>query len=157
ALWARDGYFAPPEGLFPMIGNKHPIMTGMVFRREIVDAFGVFDQDLAAADAELELRAAGRLPIVVSRKPCAIFMLHAASLSVQSSLPFLERDWPAIVCRITQDERIPAAARAQAAQAVTQHLSRETFQIGVKSAARRAFADTHTAARILREQYGAPD
>jgi glycosyltransferase involved in cell wall biosynthesis len=157
ALWERDGYFAPPEGLFPMIGNKHPIMTGMVFRREFVEAFGVLDQDLTAADADLELRSAGRLPIVASRKPCAIFMLHAASLSVQSTLAFLEHDWPEIVRRITQDEGIPRSARERAALALTQHLRRETFQIGVKSAARRAFEDTRTAARILRAHYDAPD
>lgn len=155
ASWPRYGYFAPPDGFFQMVGGNHPVMPGMLFRREVLDAFGLFDPDMLAADVDLELRLAARFPIVMAAEPYALFLYHDSSASVRSQIVILANDWPKVVQNIQQDTRIPAEVRAPAARAVDEYLRHEALHAGVRFVREGHPAEARKTAHILRERYQA--
>jgi hypothetical protein len=75
-LWERDGYFPAPEGLFEWTIPKHPDITGLLFRREVIEHVGVLDPALINADYDFEWRIAARYPYVVSKEPCVVSTVH---------------------------------------------------------------------------------
>ncbi len=76
SLWERDGYFPAPDGLFEWTIPKHPDITGLVFRSEVIERVGVLDPALLNADYDFEWRIAARYPYVVSREPCVVSTVH---------------------------------------------------------------------------------
>ena len=95
--WKREGYYPPHEGLYWNI--KHWLTwTGIIFSRKVLDSIGLLDEDMGPlADYDFILRIVAHYPIVVSKKPSAVFCLHASNIS--SSLEHLEhrdelyREW----------------------------------------------------------------
>jgi hypothetical protein len=77
-LWERDGYFPAPEGLFEWTIPKHPDITGLLFRSEVVERVGPFDPALLNADYDFQWRIAARFPYVVSKEPCVVSVVHEA-------------------------------------------------------------------------------
>ena len=75
-LWERDGYFPAPEGLFEWTIPKHPDITGLLFRSEVVERVGTLDPALLNADFDFEWRIAARFPYVVSKEPCVVSVVH---------------------------------------------------------------------------------
>ena len=81
-LWHREGFYSPPEGLFNMLGGKHPEWTAIVFRKEIVEKIGLLDKDIGyPMDLDYELQASAQFPFVVSKKPCALFVTMDTSFT----------------------------------------------------------------------------
>jgi glycosyl transferase family 2 len=154
ASWPRDGYFVPPDGMYAMIGNNHPALPGILFRREIVTEFGVFDPEVAIIDVDLELRVAARFPYVVRKRPHAIFVQHATSFSTSNPVPLLVEEWPKVLRNIERDAQIPPVVRAQAVSALTQYLQGDIYRVGVQCAIARDTTTAHQAADALRDQYG---
>lgn len=153
--WKRAGYFAPPEGFYEMIG-KHPSISGILFRRELLDVFGTFDRGMTAADVDLEFRVAARFPIVIVPEPSGIYMSHEASTTVKSQRAFLAHDFPRICDNIGSDERIQPEVRARGLQLLTQYLSAATFRTGIRFVVSGAFDDADVMAATLRTYYGQP-
>jgi GT2 family glycosyltransferase len=152
--WARDGYFTPPEGMYAMIGNNHPYLTGMLFRREVITEFGLPDPRVVIFDVDLELRVAALLPYVTQKRPYAIFVQHATSLSTNSPIPYLTVEWPKVLRNIERDERIPPDVRASSVEALRRHLQEDIYRVGMRQALARRTALAYQAAAALRDQYG---
>jgi glycosyltransferase involved in cell wall biosynthesis len=112
--WPGEGYFAPPEGLFAMIGRwrwKHIPWTGILFRREVREQIGLLDEDLKYHDVDFQLRIAARFPYAVSKKPCAIFVRNLTSSSSNADISWFWPDWLKTVKKIKDDEKIPLMIR----------------------------------------------
>jgi glycosyltransferase involved in cell wall biosynthesis len=78
--WIREGYYMPPEGLYAMVGGKHPEWTAILFRKEIIEKVGILDKNIGyPMDLDYELRASAQLPFVITKKPCAIFSVPDSS------------------------------------------------------------------------------
>lgn len=58
--WYRGGFYTPPEGLLQVVKVHHPIITGIMFRRELIEQFGLFDENIDIIDYEYEVRGAAR-------------------------------------------------------------------------------------------------
>src|SRR5205085_437006 len=129
--WSREGYFAPPQGLFEMLEGKHPIMTAILFRRELIDTLGVFDPSITTIDLEFEFRIAAHRPFVVSQKPCGIFLLHSGSLSMISQAAFLYNDYPKMIDKFRKDEQLSSEFRNQIEERLTKFFQKVTFRSGM--------------------------
>jgi len=80
ANWKRVGAFAAGEAVSEMLGGNHPSWNTILFRHEVIQKLGYFDDTLGLVmDLEFSLRVAARLPIFVSRIPCGIFVRHTLS------------------------------------------------------------------------------
>ena len=96
----RDGIHRPPDAVAEMARLGHPVWTGAVFRRDIVERVGPLDVSLGmAADVEFEMRIGARQAFVTTAQVGACFQVHERS-SVSS---------------MTADEMWTAYARLSAA------------------------------------------
>ena len=129
SVWQRDGYYIPPDGLWEMLEKGHPEWTAILFRKKVMEKIGVLDQSVSGGvDVDFELRIAARFPIVVSRKPCAIFLFHPLSSCVSGD--FLSIGWPdflKIISNLTDDKQIPLDVRTRAEYILTEKLKRVLF------------------------------
>ena len=152
SLWPRDGYYSPPEGLFNMMGMKHPTWTGVLFRKEIAQKIGALDQNVGIlADMDFELRIAAVFPFVISRKPCAIFVHHPSSSCSLMDLHSFWPGWLKIIRNLKEDQRIPLEVRTYVEQKLTDLLKRNLFGTGF--IIKKNFKDAYKAADILRNHY----
>lgn len=155
SLWEREGYYAPPNGLFEMMRGRFPTWTGILFRREVIDKVGTLDADvLVAFDLDLELRTAARFPFVISKKPCAIHVNHASSVSELAGLHAVLPGWLKITNNLIRDERIPLSVRTQVETTLMKNMERMLFWIGIHSISLGDFAGARETAQVLRHQYG---
>jgi glycosyltransferase involved in cell wall biosynthesis len=154
--WPRDGYYPAPDGFYAMMEYAHVMILGVLFRREIIDQVGTLDVSIAPSDSDLLLRAAARFPLVVSREPCAVFLVHPNSASALTTLQFMGNDWPKIMANIQADERIPAEVRARGIELLLPGLVDRTYRTGVKSVVAGNFSEGRDAATYLREFYDSP-
>jgi GT2 family glycosyltransferase len=154
ASWPREGYFVPPDGMYAMIGNNHPALPGILFRREILTEFGAFDPEVVINDVDLELRVAARFPFVARKRLHAIFVQHATSLSTSNPIPLLLDEWPKVLRNIQGDPKIAPEVRAQAVSALSQYLRGDIYRVGVQRAIARDTTAARRAVGALRDQYG---
>lgn len=155
SLWEREGYYAPPEGLFEMMRDRLPTWTSILFRKEVIDNVGTLDSDVGAAlDLDLELRTAARFPFVISKKPCAIYVNHASSFSEFAGLHAVLPGWLKIINNLARDERIPLSVRTRAEKTLMKNIERMLFWTGIHSISLRDFSGACETARALRHQYG---
>jgi glycosyltransferase involved in cell wall biosynthesis len=155
--WARDGYFTPPEGMYAMIGNNHPYILGILFRREVLTKFGLPNPQIVIFDVDLELRVAALFPYVIQKRPYAIFVQHAGSLSTTNPIPYLTVEWPKVLRNIDRDLRIPPDVRAHSVEALRRYLQEDTYRVGMRQALTRHTVLAYQAAAALRDQYGLKD
>ncbi len=154
SLWKREGYYAPPEGLFALL-NGGPVWISNLFRKEVVKEVGLLDINTGAlTDGDFVFRIAARFPIIVCKEPCAIFMIHDLS-SCSSSLN-LASIWPGylnMIHNISEDKRIPLDARLRAEKMMTSNLKCYLFSFGFFFIKQKNFEDAYKIADILRKQY----
>lgn len=151
--WERDGYYCAPEGLFTMLRAGHPIMTAILFRREIIDIYGGIDPDIVISDLDLELRIAARFPFVISQKPCGIFVAHPSSGGIQADSSWI---WPSglkVIQNIRNDTFISHDVIEKAEGMLMSYFKKTIFTLGLRSAIRGDFKDAYKAASVLGEHY----
>lgn len=155
SLWQRDGYYIPPDGLFEMLEKGHPEWTAILFRKEVIEKIGILDQDVGPpSDLDFELRVAAHFPLVISRKPCAIWVFHP--LSFCASVADFHSFWPGwlkMIRNLTEDRRIPLDVRIRAEYLLTEKLKRRLFWVGVKLIKRKNFEDACKVVEVLRNYY----
>ncbi len=154
SVWQRDGYYIPPDGILEMLEKGHPEWTAILFRKEAIEKIGGLDQDVGApSDLDFELRVAARFPLVISKKPCAIWVNHPLSsialLDIQSIWP----GWLKMIRNLTEDEQISLAVRIRARYMLTEKLKQNLFWVGSGCIKRRDFENTYKAIDILRDCY----
>lgn len=152
--WPGEGYFAPPEGLFAMIGLKKAIVwTGILFRTEVREQVGPLDEELTVADHDFQLRIAARFPLVISKKPCAIFWEHPNNSCSTVDINWFWPAWLTIIKKLKEDERIPLIIRKRAERELINQLRRYLFSIGFLL--RGDFSNSFMAANILKKELDA--
>ena len=153
SLWQRDGYYTPPDGLFEMMGGKHLVWTSILFRKEVIEKVGILDQDIGALDLDFELRIAARFPFVVSKKPCAIFVIHPSSHSGSATFKSFWPSWHKMIRNLTEDERIPLDVRNRAEHILTEQIKRMLYNFGIKAIKQKNFEDAYKLAGIFNNHY----
>ena len=116
-LWKRDGYFPAPEGLLEWTIEKHPYVTGLLFRSEVTDQVGLFDPDVFHADYEYEWRIVSRFPYVVSREPCVVITVHDQQATRATNADDWIRSYRTIRDRLNANAFLAPDMRARAGDA----------------------------------------
>jgi len=155
SVWQRDGYYIPPDGLWEMLEKGQPAWTGILFRKKVMEKFGVLDQSLSwGSDFDFQLRIAARFPIVVSRKPCAIFLFHPLSSTVMLDfLSMVRPNFLKIISNLTADKQIPLDVRTRAEYMLTENLKRLLILDGIKDIKQKDFESAYKTIEILRDYY----
>jgi GT2 family glycosyltransferase len=129
--WARGGYFAPPEGLWEWTMDRHPYITGILFRTEVIGKVGMLNPTLLNADFEYEWRLVSRYPYVVSREPCAIIALHQRQATKTSGAEAWRQGYEAMREQVVANEALPQESKQRALQSLTDDFARKTFALGL--------------------------
>ncbi len=93
----------PPQGLYEMI-DSYINWTGILFRKEIIEAIGGIDKTVKPIDVDFVLKAAARFSYVVSQKPCALFMHHPSSYSGNCGLKLVSPSWVTITENLKKND-----------------------------------------------------
>lgn len=155
--WQRYGYYKPPEGMLEMLGKeygRHLLWNSILFRTEIIKNLGVIDREtFPPSDSDFILRVAAHCPIVVSKKPCAIFVGHHSSLSDGVSQLSVYHGWLKIIRKLREDERIQLDVRIQVEEMLTEQLKERLFWFGIATIIRKNFEDAYKMADVLCDHY----
>jgi len=154
----QEGFYAPPEGLLAMLKYRHPDWTGILFRRDVLHKVGFLDEETnEPADLDFELRIAARWPIVISREPGAILVLHRDSVTSSVRLDSLWPAWQKIIRNLMEDENISLDVRAHARDSLLRFFRRHYFALGgLAFVVNKDWRQAEQAAAILRDSYHRP-
>jgi glycosyltransferase involved in cell wall biosynthesis len=153
--WPRYGFFIPPEGLYAMLGGRHPIMTAILFRKQVIDVYGGIDPDIVASDLDFEVRIAARFPFVISEKPCGIFVAHPLSAGIQADTSWI---WPSclkLIQNLMDEPTVALEIRECAQSRLITYFRDIIFILGLRSAIRGDFADARKSMDVLGSHYQA--
>lgn len=152
--WPREGYYPAPEGLFHMTRGNHPIITAILYKREVVEKFGVMDVKVGMpADLDYELKVAAHFPVVISKKPCAIFILHQSSTGTASDYRYFWPSWTNMINNLTSDDRLSADVRLRAGHDLDEMLKKRLLYLGYRSILRKDFQQSREVSVILKDRY----
>lgn len=150
ASWPREGYFVPRESLPLILGVRHPTWTAIVFRREVLEQVGRLDPAVnAPADLDFIFRAAARFPILISKKPCAIFIHHSSSAYESARMNAIWPGWLKMVRNLRDDDRIPEDLRSQSEFLLAKLLRLTLLVQAVRCLRRNDLEEAHKAATLL--------
>jgi GT2 family glycosyltransferase len=154
--WEREGLFAPPHGFLAMLGNRHPTLTGILFRREVIDRVGALDVEISGpADLDYELRIAARFSYLVFYEPCAAYVHHANRISSAED-PSVIDQYQRIADHLAQDERIAPGLRAKVPGLLARQMRHKLYEIAVKSLVAAEDGQARAAAALLNERFRRP-
>jgi glycosyltransferase involved in cell wall biosynthesis len=152
--WPREGRFAPPDGAFAMLGNRHPTWTTVLFRREALSRIGYLNVAVGApADLDYELRVAAVAPIAVSYTPCGAYVAHESSGSMSETVEVVH-GFDVMRETLAADERIAPDARRRLHRLLGRQIRGKLLEIWVKSLVRGRDAEARRAAALMRDRYG---
>ena len=123
-LWERDGYFSSPAGLFEWTIPKHPYITALLFRTEVIDQVGYLDPQLLNADYDFEWRVVSRFPYVVSREPCAVITMHETQATRVSDPDAWLHSYRAIRARLAENPALTATVREAGGYTSSEYIRR---------------------------------
>lgn len=152
--WERDGYFAPPEGLFAWTIERHPNISGILFRREVMDRVGLFDPEVFHADYEYEWRVVSRFPYVISRQPSLVFVIHDQQATRANDADVWLATYRTIHDRLMHNDDLTPEIRDRAAAMLTTTFGKAIFIVGLAAIRDGRFAYAEKAARVLRGSFG---
>ncbi|MDI6792570.1 MAG: glycosyltransferase family A protein [bacterium] len=158
--WERTGYYPPPDGFFPMVEKGHPVWTGVLFRTDPVkDIRPALDMEIGGGtDGYLLYRIALRFPIVISKKPCAIGVMHPSSATVErQSSPFRIKESlkssKHLADKITEDEHIPSDVRIRVRQAFQESSKQKLLRCGLQLTKIKEFEEAYKVVDSLYNQH----
>ena len=150
-----EGLLRPPEAVLSCVRYGNPGLPSLLMRREVWTQFGGFDsRTWPSDDLDFELRVTARLPVVVSRKPGGIQVMHQASNTLATGL--LDMIWPSwlhIIEKFEQDEAVPLEIRREVANNLGKRLERVLVTHGVlRSISRGSWEEADRAARLFAQR-----
>ena len=153
-LWPREGYYSPPDSILEMLEGQHPTWTAILFRREAIDKVGLLDHAVCGpSDLDYELRAAARFPFVISKSPCAIWLVYPSSYSTLGGFDSQWPGWLKLINKLASDTSIPTSTRLCAEKKLSARAKRILFKIGIRSIEKKNYSDTHKAADVLQKYF----
>lgn len=151
--WPREGYYAPSQSLLYMV-KYYPNWASALFRREVIDQVGGIYNDNVTIDYDFMLRVAARCPIVVTRKPCAIFLMHNSSQSSLAEYHYVWPGWINIIDRLKNDSHIPLSIKQQSEKEIIERLKNYLIMLSINSLMMGRFNNSRIAANLLSDEFG---
>lgn len=150
----REGLYTPAETPYEFIGKDFVPWTSILFRREVIDQFGLLDLAIKAFDTDFVLRALVRKPIVISKKPCALFLDNPASISSSNKTEFIWPSWQKMIDKICLDETLPFAHRMHIEKQLLIDRNKILFFIGIRALRSKNFDEAEKAGGLLADHCG---
>lgn len=151
-----EGLLPPPNGMLAILRYGNPDLAGLLIRRDVWEESAGFDETIGApSDLDFELRVCSRFPVVVSKQPGGILLVHKESVTSRAGLEWVWPSLPRIASKLAKDENIPQAARREAAQTLTKLVKKNLVIRGViGSVIRGRWEDAEKAANLLLQECG---
>jgi len=152
-----EGLYGVPRGLVAMAHHVPTTWTGIVFRREVLDAIGTLDLEVGTAcDVDFVLRAAAKFPFVLRHVPGAVFV--PASIgdvpSLRASVDGLWPGWKRMTDRLAGDPALPVAVRAEVTDVLTRRSRHYVWLMGAAALVRGDPGQARRAASLLGGEMG---
>jgi glycosyltransferase involved in cell wall biosynthesis len=156
AWWGREGRYAPPEGFFAMLGNRHPTWTGILFCRDVLSQIGKLDPQVGGPiDLDYELRVAARFPYVVFFEPSAGYVHHGDRVSSAEDTRVIA-GYRRIEDKLLKDSAVDDELRSRIPERLERQMRRKLYEIAFKSVISGNDANAHAAASMLRTDFARP-
>jgi glycosyltransferase involved in cell wall biosynthesis len=156
AWWEREGRYAPPEGFFAMLGNRHPTWTGILFRRDVLSQVGKIDPQVGGPiDLDYELRVAARFPYVVFFEPSAGYVHHGDRVSSAEDAQVIA-GYRRIEDKLLKDSAVDYELRSRIPEKLELQMRRKLYEIAFKSVVAGNDANAYAAAGMLRGGFARP-
>jgi glycosyltransferase involved in cell wall biosynthesis len=131
-----DEYFTPPQSLIEITPDP-PVWPSILFRREAIDRVGTFDVETEwAFDSDFLYRIAARCPIILTKQPWGVFLMHAESISGRVASTMAEKrvfGMKKLIENISSDDIIPLDARRAFVQKLQSYCTDLTYSEGFKA------------------------
>lgn len=148
--WPEEGFVSPPAGLLHCLTQGNPGLHAILIRNDIWGEFGGFDESTEpAADFDFELRVGAQRPIIISRKPGAIQVVHIGSSTSSADLHWV---WPALprITKKVRDMDLAPAARDEALARLSWLLKRGLIvRGGLRALVESKWEEAESTANIL--------
>lgn len=152
-LWKRDGWFSSEEGLLEMIG-KYPVPTGILFRRQVIDAVPIDMENNLTWDCDFLVQIAARFPFVTSNHPCSIFLHHEASYSNIQSFDPWKNAFTRVSERLDLLTPLSVAIKRAACEAIKRDLKATNWAFVFVSLFKKRNAEACYYASLFNEKFG---
>lgn len=147
--WPDQEYVPSPQGLYRMISH-YSNWTGALFRTSLTSQIGPLNPELRIIDLDFMLRLTARFPIVISKKPCALFTDHPGSYSRRARLKIVWPGWPKMVSHLTEDPSIAPEVKSQAERLLQRNLQRHLSLFALRAIEARHFDEADRAVKLLK-------
>jgi glycosyltransferase involved in cell wall biosynthesis len=150
-----EGLLPAPDGMLAILRYGNPDLAGLLIRRDVWEEASGFDVKIEPpSDLDFELRVSGRFPIVVSKEPGGILLVHGGSVTSQACLDWVWPALPRMASKLANDPRIPESARREASETITTWIKKLLLSRGlVGSISRGRWDDAGKAATLLAQEY----
>ncbi|HEV2110963.1 MAG TPA: glycosyltransferase family A protein [Gammaproteobacteria bacterium] len=153
--WAREGLFAPPEGLMAMLHGMSPVWTGIVFRRAIFDGIGYPDRATRGpSDFDFMLKAGARFKYILRKYPAAAFTLHRDSFSSTQPLSSFWPGWQQIFRNVEANGDLGPGVKSRVLSALHRDARRMLLRRAANALAIGRYDFCRDAAAAFEAQYG---
>jgi hypothetical protein len=154
SLWERDGYFPAPDGLFEWTIPRHPDITGLLFRSEVIEHVGSLDPALLNADYDFEWRIIARFPYVVSKRPCVVSVVHETQATRTSDASAWLLSYHTMLGHLRRNSELSEPVRTRAEALLTQTFGNAMLVVGLTALRDGSFAIAEGAADALVREFG---
>ncbi len=150
-----EGLLLPPSGMLSTLDLGNPGLQAMLIRKAVWDEFGGFDEATdPAGEYDFDLRVMARLPVIASKKPGAIQVMHCGTSTAAGGLNWVWPCVPHIINKLSQNTDLQPATKQQAIEKLTRRMKRGLITLGVmKSISRGEWEDAERAADILVQEH----
>lgn len=153
--WPREGRYAGAEGVVQMTGGRAPTWTGAVIRREVLETVGLLDKAVGSpSDLDWILRTAARHPFVISKRPVALFIIHAESVSETGPFSAIWPGWLKMIQNVNNIDVLDPKDRTRVAERLHADARRMLFRRAANALSKSDYAFVGESARVLKEHYG---
>jgi hypothetical protein len=122
-----------------------------------VDKVGGLDTQVGPPlDLDLELRIAINFPIVISKKPCSIFLMHNSSCSGSLNLSYFWPGWAKMMQNVSANTNLSPSLKKQIDKLLIKDFCRHIFNIMHKAICDKKFSEVQLCTAVLKESYGLP-
>jgi glycosyltransferase involved in cell wall biosynthesis len=150
-----EGLLVPPCGMLSTLHHGNPGLQAMLIRTDVWRDFGGFDEaTFPIEEVDFDLRVGSSLPIVVSRQPGAIQVVHSDSFTVKTVGPEWIWPIPRIINKLNSMS-LPLPVMELATEKLTQWMKRDlVMRGGFRSISDGQWANVEKAAELLEQEFG---
>lgn len=154
--WEKEGYYAALDSFKKVLQGDFPPWTSLVFRKEIQGGEGdVLDQETGIAfDVDFLLRKLARFPLVISKKPCAIFFRHPNACSYgKTKVEDIWPGWQRILAKLKDYTMLPVDLRREAERVLSLQAKSYLFHVALNMIVFKNFKEAIEVATLFEQVF----